>query len=74
MLKIFDLVSEIFRPSSLQSKKVGNEFLSVSGISNIDSQKSCFWDVKFSQDPRNIYEINILLNKNGVSQELSYKG
>jgi hypothetical protein len=74
LLKIFDLVSESYRPSSLQSKKVGNEFLSVSGISNIETQKSCFWDIKIIQDPSNIYEINILLNKNGVSQELSYKG
>lgn len=58
----------------MQSRKVGNEFLACSGIANNDLKNTCFWDIKMIQDQSNKFDISILLNKNGVSEELNYKG
>jgi hypothetical protein len=47
--------------------KVGNQFLACSGIANNDLLNTSFWDIKLIQDSSNLFEINILLIKNGNS-------
>ena len=57
---------------TLQSRKIENEFVVCSGKANSDSEASCLWDLKLIQDSINLFEINVLLKKNGASKELNF--